>query len=119
MGYDGPKKAEVDNSTEFAPNEDELKKIEDILSKYSKPEAVEIKEDIEEDEVKKVFFEPVEDIVEEEPVIIEPQIVEEPLVETVVEPTDELYDDILEEIQEVKPEPVEEVKTYKVLNYFK
>jgi hypothetical protein len=120
MGYDGPKKTEVDNSTEFAPNEDELSKIEEILSKFSQPEAVEIKEDIEEDEVEKVFFEPVEDIVEEEPVIIEPQIVEEPLVETVVEPIDELYDDILEEeIQEIKPEPVEEVKTYKVLNYFK
>ena len=112
MGYDGPKKTEPIEEEKFTPNEDELSKIEDILSKYSKPEVVEIKEDIEEDEVEKVFFEPVKDIVEEEPVIIESQIVEEP--------TDELYDDILEEeIQEIKPEPVEEVKTHKVLNYFK
>ena len=120
IGYDGPKKTESIEEEKFTPNEDELSKIEEILSKFSQPEAVEIKEDIEEDEVEKVFFEPVEDIVEEEPVIIEPQIVEEPLVETVVGPADELYDDILEEeIQEIKPEPVEDVKTYKVLNYFK
>jgi hypothetical protein len=120
MGYGGPKKTELVEDEKFTPNEDEISKIEEVLSKFSQPEAIEIKEDIEEDEVEKVFFEPVEDIVEEEPVIIESQIVEEPIVETVVEPTDELYDDILEEeIQEVKPEPVEEVKTYKVLNYFK
>ena len=113
-------KTESIEEEKFTPNEDELSKIEEILSKFSQPEAVEIKEDIEEDEVEKVFFEPIEDIVEEEPVIIEPQIVEEPLVETVVGPADELYDDILEEeIQEIKPEPVEDVKTYKVLNYFK
>jgi hypothetical protein len=120
MGYDGPKKTEPIEEEKFTPNEDELSKIEEILSKFSQPEAVEIKEDIEEDEVEKVFFEPVEDIVEEEPVIIEPQIVEEPIVETVVGPADELYNYILEEeIQEIKPEPVEDVKTYKVLNYFK
>ncbi len=120
MGYGEPKKTEPIEEEKFTPSEDEISKIEEILSKFSQPEAVEIKESIEEDEVEKVFFEPVEDIVEEGPVIIEPQIVEEPLVETVIEPTDELYDDILEEeIQEVKPEPVEEVKTYKVLNYFK
>lgn len=112
MGYDGPKKTEPIEEKKFTLNEDELSKIEEILSKFSQPEVVEIKEDIEEDEVEKVFFEPVEDIVEEEPVIIESQIVEEP--------TDELYDDILEEeIQEIKPEPVEQVKTHKVLNYFK
>jgi len=120
MGYGEPKKTEPIEEEKFTPSEDEISKIEEILSKFSQPEAIEIKEDIQEDEVEKVFFEPVEDIVEEGPVIIEPQIVEEPLVETVIEPTDELYDDILEEeIQEVKPEPVEEVKTYKVLNYFK
>jgi hypothetical protein len=120
MGYGGSKKTEPIEEEKFTPSEDEISKIEEVLSKFSQPEAIEIKEDIEEDEVEKVFFEPVEDIVEEEPVIIESQIVEEPIVETVVEPTDELYDDILEEeIQEVKPEPVEEVKTYKVLNYFK
>ena len=96
MGYDGPKKTEPIEDEKFTPNEDELSKIEEILSKFSQPEAVEIKEDIEEDEVEKVFFEPVEDIVEEEPVIIEPQIVEEPILETVVGPADELYNDILE-----------------------
>ena len=100
IGYDGPKKDEVDESVKFTPNEDELKKIEDILSKYSKPEPVEIKEQIvveentnEDDEVEKVFFEPNEEETQE---------------------TSEVNEDI-----EVSPEPIEEVKTNKVLNYFK
>lgn len=111
MGYDGPKKTETDESQKYTPNEEELNKIEEVLSKFSQPEPVEITEEKTEDkEIEKVFFEPEE----------ENQIVEEPIVETVVGPADELYDDIIgQEIQEVKPEPVEDVKTYKVLNYFK
>jgi hypothetical protein len=100
IGYEGPKKDEVNESVKFTPNKDELKKIEDILSKYSKPEPVEIKEQInveentsEDDEVGKVFFEPDEEETQE---------------------TSEVNEDI-----EVSPEPIEEVKTNKVLNYFK
>lgn len=111
LGYNGPKQTETDESQKYTPNEEELNKIEEVLSKFSQPEPVEIPEEkTEEEEIEKVFFEPEE----------EPQVIEEPIVETVVGPADELYDDILEqEIQEVKPEPVEDVKTYKVLNYFK
>jgi hypothetical protein len=106
MGYDGPKKTEPIEEEKFTPSEDELNKIEEVLSKFSKPEPIEIPEEkTEDEEIEKVFFETEE----------EPQIVE-----AVVGPADELYDDILEEeIQEIKPEPVEDVKTYKVLNYFK
>jgi hypothetical protein len=102
LGYDGTKKAEVDNSTEFVPNEDELKKIEEVLSNYSKPNVIEIKEELYSDEkVEEVYeepqFETTEEVTPEEP---ELEVVEE-------EPI------------EVKPQPVDDVKTYKVLNYFK
>lgn len=95
VGYGGPTKEEVNNSVKFTPNQEELEKIEEIISQSSKPETIEIKE--EEDEVEKVFFEPIEDIDEEETV----------------------EDILIEESQEVKPEPIEDKKTYKVLNYFK
>jgi len=115
-GYGGPKKTEIDESKKFTPNEEELSKIEDILSKYSKPETIEIKE---EEDVEKVFFEPIEDVVEEQQ---EPEFIIEPqteVIEDIVEEQQDTVESDEEEIQEVKPEPVEEVKTYKVLNYFK
>ena len=112
IGYDGPKKAKVDNSTEFAPNEDELKKIEEVLSNYSKPNVIEIKEELYSDEkVEEVYEEPqletTEEVIPEEPEL--EVIAEEPKLEVVEE----------EEPIEVKPQPVDDVKTYKVLNYFK
>jgi len=89
------------------PVKEELEKIEEVLSQFSKPETIEIKE---EDEVEKVFFEPIEDIVEEK----------EEVTENLVEIKEETVEDILtEESQEVKPEPIDDKKTYKVLNYFK
>jgi len=117
LGYDGTKKTEIDESEKFTPNEEELSKIEETLSKFSQPETIEIKE--ENDDVEKVFFEPIEDVIEEQQ---EPEFIIEPqteVIEDIVEEQQETVESDEEEIQEVKPEPVEEVKTYKVLNYFK
>lgn len=106
VSYNGPVK-EDNNYNKFNPNQEELEKIEEVLSQFSKPETIEIKE---EDEVEKVFFEPIEDIVEEK----------EEVTENLVEIKEENVEDILtEESQEVKPEPIDDKKTYKVLNYFK
>jgi hypothetical protein len=106
VSYNGPVK-EDNNYNKFNPNQEELEKIEEVLSQFSKPETIEIKE---EDEVEKVFFEPIEDIVEEK----------EEVTENLVEIKEETVEDILtEESQEVKPEPIDDKKTYKVLNYFK
>jgi hypothetical protein len=104
IGYDGPKKVEIDNATEFVPNEDELKKIEEVLSNYSKPNVIEVEEELYSDDKKEE--------VEEQPQLeaIEDEVVEEPQSEIVEEE---------EEPVEIKPEPVDNVKTYKVLNYFK
>ena len=96
VGYNGPTKEEVNDFDKFTPNKEELEKIEGVISQFSKPETIEIKEE-EDDEVEKVFFEPIEDTVEEE--TVENILTEEP--------------------QEVKPEPIDDKKTYKVLNYFK
>ena len=96
VGYNGPTKEEVNDFDKFTPNKEELEKIEEVISQFSKPETIEIKEE-EDDEVEKVFFEPIEDTVEEE--TVENIVTEEP--------------------QEVKPEPIDDKKTYKVLNYFK
>ena len=96
VGYNGPTKEEVNDFDKFTPNKEELEKIEEVISQFSKPETIEIKEE-EDDEVEKVFFEPIEDTVEEE--TVENILTEEP--------------------QEVKPEPIDDKKTYKVLNYFK
>lgn len=89
IGYDGPKKDEVNESIKFTPNEDELKKIEDILTNFSKPESVQIEEEI------------IDDIeyVDNEEKINTNEIVEN-------------NSDIIEEISN------EEVKN-KVLNYYK
>jgi hypothetical protein len=101
IGYDGPKKVETDESIKFTPNEDELKKMEDILKKYPSPENVEI-ENIE------------EDVITNE-VIDENQIIEKNFEENEIE---NLIIEEEIEVQEIKPEPVE-IKTNKVLNYFK
>jgi Zn-dependent metalloprotease len=106
VSYNGPVKEDNDYN-KFNPNQEELEKIEEVLSQFSKSETIEIKE---EDEVEKVFFEPIEDIVEEK----------EEVIENIVEIKEETVEDILtEESQEVKPEPIDDKKTYKVLNYFK
>jgi hypothetical protein len=99
VNYDGPKKDEINESVKFTPNEDELKKIEDILSKYSKPDLVEVKQEEEEKQQ------------EEQETISEIEVHE---VEEELEETPEVTEDL-----EVSPEPIEEVKTNKVLNYFK
>lgn len=106
VSYNGPVKEDNDYN-KFNPNQEELEKIEEVLSQFSKSETIEIKE---EDEIEKVFFEPIEDIVEEK----------EEVIENIVEIKEETVEDILtEEFQEVKPEPIDDKKTYKVLNYFK
>jgi hypothetical protein len=99
VNYDGLKKDEINESVKFTPNEDELKKIEDILSKYSKPDLVEVKQEEEEKQQ------------EEQETISEIEVHE---VEEELEETPEVTEDL-----EVSPEPIEEVKTNKVLNYFK
>jgi hypothetical protein len=99
VNYDGLKKDEINESVKFTPNEDELKKIEDILSKYSKPDLVEVKQEEEEKHQ------------EEQETISEIEVHE---VEEELEETPEVTEDL-----EVSPEPIEEVKTNKVLNYFK
>jgi hypothetical protein len=111
IGYDGPKKDEVDESSKFTPNEDELKKIEDILSKYSKPEVVEvIQEDIQQKEEQSILTQITE-------------LMKQP--EEELTSSDSEFHDTEEEINQViddlefSPEPIEEVKTNKVLNYFK
>ena len=119
VNYNGPIKEEVNpESIKFTPTEEELNKIEKTLSKFAKPEPIEIKGEIEDDETEKVFFEPEEDVVEE---IIETQT--EPIeeeVEGIIEVQEEQIEDPIEvEIQEVTPEPVQDIKTNKVLNYFK
>ena len=129
LGYDGTKKTEVDNSTEFAPNEDELKKIEEVLSNYSKPNVIEIKEELYSDEkVEEVYEEPqletTEEVTPEEPDLetTEEVIPEEPELEVITEeitPEEPDLEVVEEEPIEVKPQPVDDVKTYKVLNYFK
>ena len=119
VNYDGPSKEEVDpESIKFTPTEEELNKIEEALSKFAKPEPVELKVEIEDDEIEKVFFEPEEDVVEE---IIETQTEQiEEEVEEIIEVQEEQIEDPIEvEIQEVTPEPVQDIKTNKVLNYFK
>ena len=113
LNYNGPIKEEVDpESIKFTPTEEELKKIEEALSKFSKPEPVDLSSEIEEDEVEKVFFEPEEDVVVEETIQTEVEPFEE-------QSEEQIEESIEEEIQVVKPEPVEDVKTNKVLNYFK
>jgi hypothetical protein len=119
VNYNGQIKEEVNpESIKFTPTEEELNKIEETLSKFAKPEPIEIKGEIEDDETEKVFFEPEEDVVEE---IIETQT--EPIeeeVEGIIEVQEEQIEDPIEvEIQEVTPEPVQDIKTNKVLNYFK
>jgi hypothetical protein len=111
IGYDGPKKDEVDESSKFTPNEDELKKIEDILSKYSKPEVVEfIQEEIQQKEEQSILTQITE-------------LMKQP--EEELTSSDSEFHDTEEEINQViddlefSPEPIEEVKTNKVLNYFK
>lgn len=109
LNYNGPIKEDVNpDLIKFTPTEEELSKIEEALNKFSKPEPVELKSEvIEDDEIEKVFFEPEEDVV----------VLEEPIEEQVEVIVEEINND--EEVQEVKPEPVEEIKTNKVLNYFK
>ena len=111
MGYDGPKKTEIDESEKFTPNEDELSKIEDILSKYSKPEVVEV---IQEEQQQK----------EEQSILTQiTELMKQP--EEELTSSDSEFHDTEEEINQViddlefSPEPIEEVKTNKVLNYFK
>ena len=119
VNYNGPIKEEVNpESIKFTPTEEELNKIEEALSKFAKPEPVELKVEIEDDEIEKVFFEPEEDVVEE---IIETQTEQiEEEVEEIIEVQEEQIEDPIElEIQEVTPEPVQDIKTNKVLNYFK
>jgi hypothetical protein len=111
IGYNGPIKEEVDSeSTKFTPTEDDLNKMEDILSKFSQPKTFEIKQDDKEEEVEKVFFEPEEEL----------KMVDEPITQNFTEVSDELYDETTgEEIQEIRPKPVEDTRTNKVLKYFK
>jgi len=115
IGYDGPKKVETDDSDKFTPNEYELKKIEEILLQHSKPEPIEIKEELYSDD--KEEYEP---IIQSE--VIEEEITEDPELEVIneeiIEPQD-ILDEEQEELIEIKPEPVDNVKTHKVLNYFK
>ena len=111
IGYDGPKKDEVDESSKFTPNEDELKKIEDILSKYSKPEVVEvIQEEIQQKEEQSILTQITE-------LMKQP---EEELTSSDSEfhETEEEINQVIDDL-EFSPEPIQEVKTNKVLNYFK
>jgi len=99
LNYEGPKEV-LNEDEKYTPNEQELNKIEEILSTYPKPETVEIKEEqiqYNNEDAQKVIYEPIEEYVDSTE---EVQTVED-----------------VEEI-EVKPEPVEERKN-KVLNYFK
>lgn len=114
LNYNGPTKEEVDpESIKFTPTEEELNKIEDILSKYSKPESVEvIQEEPQEKEEESILSQLTELMKKpEEPILYEPE-------EEVVETPDEIQEEVVEDL-EVAPEPIEEVKTNKVLNYFK
>lgn len=104
VNYGGPKEI-LNDSEKYTPTEQELNNIQEILYNYPKPEPVEIKEEqIEDDNVEKVFFEPSY----------------EPSDEFVEETTTTNSNEAIEETeeQEVKPEPVE-VKKNKILNYFK
>jgi len=99
VNYDGPSKEEVDpESIKYTPTEEELNKIEDILSKYAKPESVELTQEKEEESILSQLSELMKQ--PEEPIVYEPE--------------EEIVEDL-----EVAPEPIEEVKTNKVLNYFK
>ena len=112
MGYSGPIK-ETDELNKFTPNEDELKNIEEVLSKFSVPNQVKVEQEVYEEE------ETEENNIIEEQVIEKPQ--EEELVET--ESVDESVSENVEienvEEQNVSPNPIEEPKVHKVLNYFK
>jgi hypothetical protein len=110
-GYGGPKKTEIDEIEKFTPNEEELSKIEDILSKYSKPEVVEvIQEELQQKEEQSILTQITE-------------LMKQP--EEELTSSDSEFHDTEEEINQViddlefSPEPIEEVKTNKVLNYFK
>ena len=110
-GYGGPKKTEIDEIEKFTPNEEELSKIEDILSKYSKPEVVEvIQEELQQKEEQSILTQITE-------------LMKQP--EEELTSSDSEFYDTEEEINQViddlefSPEPIEEVKTNKVLNYFK
>ena len=112
MGYSGPVKEETNDSTKFTPNEEELKKIEEVISKFSTPNKVEVEQEVYEDEVTE------DDIIEE-------QVTEEPHEEELFESesldeivTEGVNDENIEE-QSVSPNPIEEPKVHKVLNYFK
>lgn len=103
ISYNGPTKEEIDsNLEEHTPNEHELNKIEEILSKFSTPNQVKVEQEVLEEEVN-----------EEEPQEEEQKIdfVEENLI-------DESENEYIEE-QNASPNPIEEPKVHKVLNYFK
>lgn len=107
MGYSGPVKEETNDSTKFTPNEEELKKIEEVISKFSTPNKVEVEQEVYEDEV-------TEDDIIEEP--HEEELFESESVDEIV--NEEVNDENIEE-QSVSPNPIEEPKVHKVLNYFK
>lgn len=87
------KQKEEEEKIKYTPTETELEKIEEVLSKFTKSEAVELNEEVseEDEDVEKVFFETVEDTQQTQ--------VEEPL--------------------EIKPIPIEEPNVNKILKYFK
>lgn len=123
LNYDGPTKEEVDPELiKFTPTEEELNKIEDILSKYSKPESVEVtQEEPQEKEEESIFSQLTELMKQPEEVMVssEPENevydIEEETSEIIEEP---IVDETVEEVT-ISPEPIEEVKSNKVLNYFK
>ena len=107
INYEGPKWVKPDSDEErFKPTDEELNKIQEILNNYPEPEEIEL-QNIEED-------------VNTDEVINEIQEIEEPIEEKEIEikntPEEDIYGE--SEVQEITPEPVE-VKTNKVLNYFK
>lgn len=87
------KQKEEEEKIKYTPTETELEKIEEVLSKFTKSEPVELNEEVseEDEDVEKVFFETVEDTQQTQ--------VEEPL--------------------EIKPIPIEEPNVNKILKYFK
>jgi hypothetical protein len=114
VNYDGPSKEEVDpESIKYTPTEEELNKIEDILFKYSKPESVEVTQEEPQEKEEESILSQLNELMRqpEEPIFYEP--------EEIVETPEEIQEEEMVEDLEVTPEPIEEVKTNKVLNYFK
>jgi hypothetical protein len=106
INYNGPK-FESNTEEKIIPSENEIEKLQEVLSQYSNTEPIVIEQEeveeqletkVETEEIEKVFFNPEEN-------------------EVLYSDDEKQVDEVFEE--EVKPQPVEMAPTAKILNYFK